>query len=72
MHGRIGKEMAWEISGFRRWLSDGFAFIEARCDYYPRSQWMDHTPQFNLFFALLNIVIVDFSVYNVNHAPEEE
>ena len=31
-----------------------------------------HSPRFGIYFVILNFVIIDFEIYNVNHAEYEK
>jgi hypothetical protein len=70
MHGKITKEMAWELSGMSIWMRHGFSFFDLRCEFQKRSEYMDHTPNFNFFLVLLNIKLIDFSIYSIYHVED--
>jgi hypothetical protein len=52
---------------YRRW-KDGIDFVDFNIvlELYKR----DHNPQFRIFFSILNLNLIDFIIYNVNHLPE--
>jgi len=69
---RISKNFAFEINflTFIRDFKDGVNWISLNIT----SDWYkgDHNPQFGIHLVILNITIVEFRVYNVNHVKEED
>lgn len=36
------------------------------------SKKYDHAPRFGIYFVLLNFMLLEFEIYNINHAKDEE
>lgn len=64
---KLSTNYAWELTLLNpiRSLKDGITFWNFVMDV----SWYkaDHNPKFTLFWEILNIVIVEFDIYNVNH-----
>ena len=64
---KIGKNYAWELNTFYKYrdFSDGIDFfiVEITFDKYPN----DHNPKFEIAIKILNLMIVDFDIYNIWH-----
>ena len=67
LHSKIGKNYAWELNTFYKYrdFSDGIDFfiVEITFDKYPN----DHNPKFEIAIKILNLMIVDFDIYNIWH-----
>lgn len=67
----IGKNYAIDLCFLHMYNSfrDGIDFI----DFEINTSWCeaDHSPQFTLFFAILNFAIIDIFFYNVHHIDEK-
>jgi len=63
----LSKDFALEVAGFfiYRSLSDGLSLLELHID----SDWYkgDHNPQFGIRLTVLNVTLLEFRIYNVNH-----
>jgi hypothetical protein len=68
--GNITENYAWELNLFYKIndFKDSFHFceFELKFDRFPA----DHNPQFNFSLEILNIVIFDFTIYNVYHEDD--
>ena len=63
-------QYAWECSFVTkiRDFSDGVAFLDFAIDF---DKFIgDHNPQFKINLVVMNINIIDFTVYNINHVDE--
>jgi hypothetical protein len=67
---RITEKFAIDITLFNKYRSfkDGIDFFHLSCesDFYED----DHNPKFRFWLALLNISIIEFDLYNINHSTE--
>jgi hypothetical protein len=68
--GKITKNYAWELSSFykNRKFGDGITFFE--CNINWDRYLADHTPKFNINIVVLNIQLIDFSIYYIWHRDE--
>ena len=68
-HCMVSKNFSMEISSCHvyRAFSDGVSFIDFDVDLRLNKEF-DHAPQFVVFLAILNLVLVDFSWHNIHHA----
>ena len=67
---KLSDNFAWEISlfHFMRKFSDGLSLFQFSLDF----DWYkgDHNPKFSLMLIVINTVIIEFSIYNVNHVDK--
>ena len=69
IHFPIFKNHHLEFGLFSKFYSDSlFVFT---CD-LTMDKKIDHAPKFELLFAIKNIKVVEFNVYNIHHANSEE
>ena len=77
-YGLINKEvknksqMAWELEllkSLRSW-GDGFSVLEFKCDF----SWFkgDHQPSFEFSLAMFNYTLFGLTIYNTQHAEDED
>lgn len=63
----LSKNYAMELTLFRiiRKFSDGLTF----CSFIIDSDWYrgDHNPQVSFRLIVLNVMLIEFMVYNINH-----
>jgi hypothetical protein len=64
---KISKNFAFELSflNFIREFSDSITFFTVNIE----SDWYkgDHNPQFGISLIFLNIMILEFRIYNIHH-----
>ena len=69
--GKVGDDYAWELDFLYKYrdFSDGIDFFEFKCglDKYP----CDHNPKFDFSLRILNVTILEFSIYNIWHMDNE-
>ncbi len=67
LHGKIGKNYAWELNTFYKYrdFSDGIDFFifSIELNKYP----CDHNPQLDVCLKILNLMVFEFTIYNVWH-----
>lgn len=68
----ISKNYAWELSLINpiRSVEDGVTGLEVVLN-YDRYKG-DHNPKFEFKVTLLNVMLVEFNVYNRNHEVQED
>lgn len=66
---KLSKNFAWEANFFYRIrnFKDGLSAFELSLT----ADWFknDHNPQCGLCLIILNVMIVEFNIFNVNHFP---
>jgi len=60
----------WNVFQHHRSLSDGLTFFH--CNW--QADWFhgDHNPQLRLELDVLNIVVLDLSIYNIHHVEDPD
>jgi hypothetical protein len=65
-------QYAWECSFVTkiRDFIDGMIFLDFAIDFNKLHERRDFYPQFRINLVVMNINIVDFALYNINHVDE--
>ena len=69
IHFPISKNYHLEFGLFDKFYSDSFCCFD--CD-LTLNKKKDHCPRFEFLFAIKNVKIIEFNIYNIHHADSKE